>query len=43
MKTYAITIQNSGAVLVNAKSKKDAIVKFIEQGYTITSKDVYLY
>jgi len=40
---YAITLERQGAVIVYAKNKKQAVERFIEHGYNVTAKDVYLY
>ncbi len=43
MKKFAITIENKGAYLVCANTKKNALAKFLELGYNVTSKEVYFY
>ena len=43
MKKFAITIENKGAYLVCANTKKSALAKFLELGYDVTSNDVYFY
>ena len=42
IKNYAI-MQNSGAVIVSAKSALEALDKFTELKYNVTLKDIYLY
>lgn len=43
MKNYAITIEHQGAVVISAKSKKEAIIKFNEKGYNVKNNKVYIY
>lgn len=42
MKKYAI-MQVNGAIVVSSHSKKEALAAFVEKGYKVSMKDVYLY
>ena len=41
-KKYAITIE-TGAVIISAPNKTDALNKFIAKGFDVKLKDVYIY
>lgn len=43
MKKYAITYPLTGAIVLYARNKKEAVSKFKGCGYDVTSSDVYLY